>query len=71
MKTILKNAYVVNVFTEELEKKDVVIEDAKIVGVGDYSDVPADVTADLTGKYICPGFIDGHIHIESTLLAPY
>ncbi len=71
MKTILKNAYVVNVFTEELEKKDVVIEDAKIVGVGDYSDVPADVTADLTGKYICPGFIDGHIHIESTMLTPY
>lgn len=71
MKTILKNAFVVNVFTEEIEKQDVLIENGIILGVGDYSDVTADSTADLTGKFICPGFIDGHIHIESTMLIPY
>ncbi|MBR5721404.1 MAG: adenine deaminase, partial [Clostridia bacterium] len=71
MTALLKNSFVVNVFTEELEKNDVLIEDGIIKGVGDYSDVTADVTVDLSGKYICPGFIDGHIHIESTMLTPY
>ncbi|MBO4392453.1 MAG: hypothetical protein J5816_04030, partial [Clostridia bacterium] len=60
MTALLKNSFVVNVFTEELEKNDVLIEDGIIKGVGDYSDVTADVTVDLSGKYICPGFIDGH-----------
>jgi adenine deaminase len=70
MKTILKNASVVNVFTEEVAKSDVLINDGMIAGVGDYSDYPADKTIDLTGKYVCPGFIDAHIHIESTMLTP-
>ncbi len=70
MKTLLKNGLVVNVFTDELEKANVLIEDGKIIGVGDYTDVDADIIEDVSGKYICPGFIDGHIHIESTMLAP-
>ena len=70
MKTLLKNGTVVNVFTGELEKANVLMENEKIIGVGDYTDAEADVIEDISGKYVCPGFIDGHIHIESTLLTP-
>ena len=70
MKILLKNGSVVNVFSEEIERCDVLIEDGKIIGVGDYSDEIADETVDISGKYVCPGFIDSHIHIESTMLSP-
>ena len=70
MKTLLKNGTVLNVFTDSYQKADVLIEDDKIIGVGNYNEADADVTVDLSGKYICPGFIDGHIHIESTMLTP-
>lgn len=71
MKILLKGASVVNVFTDEVEKTNVLIENQKIIGVGDYTDSDADTVENLDGKYICPGFIDGHIHIESTMLTPY
>lgn len=70
MKTLFKNGKVINVFTGEAEKANVLIEDEKIIGVGDYTDSEADAVRDVAGKYICPGFIDGHIHIESTMLLP-
>ena len=70
MKTLLKNGTVVNVFTGELEKCDVLMENDKIIGVGDYDEADADITENIRGKYVCPGFIDGHIHIESTMLTP-
>ena len=70
MKTLLKNAFVVNVFTDEIKKQNVLIEDEKIIGIGAYEDSDADEVKDLSDKYICPGFIDGHIHIESTMLLP-
>ena len=61
---------VINVFTDEIEKANDLIENGKIIGVGQYAPDEADVVEDVTGKYICPGFIDGHIHIESTMLTP-
>ena len=70
MKTLLKNGQVVNVFTCEIEKANVLIEDDRIIGVGDYSDADAHRVEDVSGKYLCPGFIDSHIHIESTMLTP-
>ena len=70
MKTLLQNGSVVNVFTDAIVKADVLIDGERIVGVGCYGEDEADVTVDVTGKYICPGFIDGHIHIESTMLTP-
>ena len=70
MKTLIKNGKIINVFTGEIEEAGVLIEDKKIIGVGDYGDADADVVEDVNGKYICPGFIDGHIHIESTMLTP-
>ncbi len=68
MKTLLKNGNVLNVFTDTIEKLDVLIEDKKIIGLDYYSDSDADEVIDLDGKFVCPGFIDGHIHIESTML---
>ena len=70
MKTLLKNGSVVNVFTGEVSRENVLICDDIIVGVGDYTDSDADVLTDVSGCTICPGLIDGHIHIESTMLAP-
>lgn len=71
MKTLLKNGFVINTFTGEIEKTNILFDRDKILGVGDYVDNEADVVEDVSGKYICPGFIDGHIHIESTMLTPY
>ena len=71
MKTLLKNAKVVNVFTEKIDFTNVLIEDDRITGIGDYyKDEDADVIEDLEGRFLCPGFIDGHIHIESTMMVP-
>lgn len=70
MKKLFKNGYVVNVFLDQVLKEDVLIEDDRIIGFGSYDDSDADETEDLDGRYICPGFIDGHIHIESTMLSP-
>ena len=64
---VLKNGYVVNVFTEKIERKDVAITGGRIAGVGEYS---GKRELDCTGKFICPGFIDAHIHLESTMLLP-
>ena len=68
MKRLLKNGTVVNVFTGELIKTNVLFENGIILGVDDYGNDEADEVIDAAGKYICPGFIDGHIHIESTML---
>ena len=62
---VLKHAKVVNVFTNEIEEADVAIHREKIVGVGEYS---GQTEVELDGKYVCPGLIDGHIHIESSML---
>ena len=70
MKTLLYGGKIVNVFTDSLENADVLMEDDVITGVGSYSPSDADNAVDVTGKILCPGFVDGHIHIESTMLLP-
>ena len=70
MKLLLSGGTVVNVFTDELIRTNVLIGGDTILGVGDYSESDADAVCDVSGKWICPGFTDGHIHIESTLLTP-
>ena len=70
MKTLFKNGTVINVFTAECEKTNVLICDGTVVGVGNYTDEEADVVVDIADKYLCPSFIDGHIHIESSMLTP-
>ncbi len=69
-KLIFKNGFVVNVFTDEIYKADVCVQDDKILGVGSYAPGPEDQQIDVEGKFLCPGLIDGHIHIESTMLTP-
>ena len=70
MKTLLKGGKVLNVFTDTIEDADVLIEDGRIVGVDRYNAADADVVEDISGKTVCPGFIDGHIHIESSHMVP-
>jgi adenine deaminase len=65
---LLKDALVVNVFTGEILQQNVAIKDGMIAGVGDYDQ--GDEVFDLAGKYLIPGLIDAHIHIESSLLTP-
>lgn len=64
---VLKNARMVNVFTSELEDGDIAIEDGYIVGIGSYE---GERETDLNGNVVCPGLIDGHIHLESSMLSP-
>lgn len=70
MRTLFSGGDVVNVFTGEIERKNVLVRDGVIVGVGDYRACDADEIVDVSGKTVCPGFIDGHIHIESSMLLP-
>jgi len=65
--TLLKNARVVNVFTGEIQATDVAIVESRIAGLGDYD---GRHVIDLQGRYVCPGFIDAHVHIESALVPP-
>ena len=64
---VLKNATYVNVFSGELETCDIAVAEGLIVGLGSYSGV---AEVDMTGKIVCPGFIDAHIHLESSLVSP-
>lgn len=64
---VLKNAKIVNVFTEQLETADVAIDGCFIVGVGTYE---GEQEVDLEGAVLCPGFMDGHIHLESSMISP-
>lgn len=63
--TVLKGGQVLSVFTGEVFPADVAIADGQIVGVGEYDG--GDVV-DVSGKFLVPGFIDGHCHIESSKL---
>jgi len=63
---VLKHARVVNVLTNEVYPADVAIHEGYIVGVGEYRG-PNEI--DLAGAHLLPGLIDGHLHIESTMLA--
>lgn len=64
---VLKNAKIINVFTEEIIDGDIAIAEGIIAGVGNYVGTQE---KDLNGKYVCPGFIDSHLHLESTLVTP-
>lgn len=64
---VLKNANIVNVFTHEVIEGDLAVHDGIIIGIGEYT---GDINIDLKGKYIAPGLIDSHIHIESSMLSP-
>ncbi|NPV55939.1 MAG: adenine deaminase [Anaerolineae bacterium] len=65
---VLRDGNLVNVFTGEIIRTDVAIADGMIVGVGQGYD-GTEIT-NLEGRYISPGFIDAHVHIESSMVPP-
>src|SRR5512138_3852912 len=64
---LLRNARVVNVFTGEIDRTNVAISRSRIIGLGEYE---AAEVIDLDGAYLSPGFIDAHVHIESSMVPP-
>ncbi|MDD5629659.1 MAG: adenine deaminase [Elusimicrobia bacterium] len=62
---LLRNARVINTFSGDVHMADVAVHRGRIVGFGKYN---AKSSLDLRGSYLAPGFIDGHVHIESTMV---
>lgn len=65
---VLRNGLVINVFTGEIVESDVAIAEDAIVGVGLRYDAKQEIN--LQGRYVCPGLIDAHVHIESSMVTP-
>lgn len=66
---VIKNAKIVNVLTEEIYEAEVAIVKGRIAGVG--KGYLGEKEIDLKGAYLTPGFIDGHVHIESSMMLPH
>ena len=64
---VIKNCKVVNVFSGEIEEGNIAICDGQIAGIGEYEGLEV---IDAEGRYAAPGFIDSHIHIESSYVSP-
>ncbi len=64
----LRNALLINVWSGEIYPTDIIIHNERIVALG--SDYSAKKEIDLGARYVCPGFIDAHVHIESSLCTP-
>lgn len=64
---VLKNAVIADVFTETLYPGDIAILGGRIAGVGSYS---ATRETDCSGRVVAPGFIDAHMHLESSMTSP-
>ncbi|MEH6994725.1 adenine deaminase [Neobacillus drentensis] len=65
--TVVKNGRIIDVFNGEIIEGDIAIVDGYFAGVGKYE---GKHTVDANGRYVLPAFIDGHVHIESSLVAP-
>ncbi len=65
---VIKNAKIVNVLSEEIHEGDIAIADGIIAGISDHYKGHQEI--DVKGAYISPSFIDGHVHIESSMLLP-
>ncbi len=64
---VFKNANLVNVFTSSVSLVDIAVEDGLVIGIGDYH---GEKEIDLKKRFVAPGFIDGHVHIESSMVTP-
>ncbi|MEI6290712.1 MAG: adenine deaminase, partial [Chloroflexota bacterium] len=65
---LLKNARLINVYSGEIYQTDIAIAGEMIAGIG--LGYHAKEVIDLQGRYVCPGFIDAHVHIESSMVPP-
>lgn len=64
---VLKNANFINVFTESIDRGDIAIVGDTIIGIGEYT---GETQIDCSDLYVTPGFIDAHVHIESSMIMP-
>ncbi len=62
---LFKNAQLVNVLSGEIYRENVAVDDGRVIGFGDYE---AHKIVDLAGAYLAPSLIEGHFHVESTML---
>ncbi|MGM7703489.1 adenine deaminase [Pseudalkalibacillus sp. Hm43] len=65
--TVIKNGRIIDVFNLEVIKGDIAIADGMFVGIGSYE---GKQIIDAENRYVCPSFIDGHVHIESSMVTP-
>ena len=65
--TVIKNCKIVNVFSGKIVEGNIALCEGVIAGIGDYE---GKTVVDACGKYAAPGFIDSHIHIESSYVSP-
>lgn len=64
---VIKNCKVIDVYSAKIIEGDIAISDDVIAGIGNYE---GKEVLDVCGKYVTPGFIDSHIHIESSYVSP-
>ncbi len=64
---VLKHCRIVNVYNKQIEEADIAITDGHIVGIGTYQGIEEH---DMHGCFVAPGLIDGHVHIESSMVTP-
>ena len=62
---LFRNAQLINVFSGEIHDANVAVDDGRVIGFGDYD---AKEVIDLKGAYLAPSLIDGHFHVESTMV---
>src|SRR5437660_6348401 len=62
---LFKNARLVNVLSGDIYPANVAVDDGRVIGIGDYD---AHQIIDLGGAYLAPSLIDGHFHVESSML---
>src|SRR5256885_14327323 len=62
---LFKNAQLVNVLSGEIHETNVAVDDGRVIGFGDYE---AKEIIDVAGAYLAPSLIDGHFHVESTMV---
>src|SRR5262249_5283717 len=62
---VFKDAQLVNVLSGEIHPANVAVEDGRVIGFGDYE---GQRVIDLQGAYLAPSLIDGHFHVESSML---
>lgn len=65
--TVIKNGKIIDVFNGEIMKGDIAIVDGYFAGIGEYE---GKQIIDAKGCYVSPAFIDGHVHIESSMVTP-
>ena len=65
---VIKNANIVNVLSEEIHKADIAIADGIIAGIGE--DYHGKKEININGAFVTPSFIDGHVHLESSMVLP-